>query len=161
MCVYVCVSYRHVLIRTHSHMHIYTQILSLVHTYTNVHTRMHARTHAHTHTHTHTHAHTRTRTHTQAIEGNYIDHKCPFTGTVSIRGRILTGVVRSKKMNRTIVIRRNYLHYVRKYNRFEKRHKNVSVHMSPCFRWVRLILCSLHVEYTRFLSREHYLQNGM
>ena len=38
------------------------------------------------------------------------------------------------KMNRTVVIRRDYLHYVKKYNRFEKRHKNMSVHLSPCFR---------------------------
>ncbi|KAK3520555.1 hypothetical protein QTP70_026496 [Hemibagrus guttatus] len=38
------------------------------------------------------------------------------------------------KMQRTIVIRRDYLHYIRKYNRFEKRHKNMSVHLSPCFR---------------------------
>ena len=37
-------------------------------------------------------------------------------------------------MNKTAVIRRDYLHYVKKYNRFEKRHKNVSVHLSPCFR---------------------------
>ena len=28
-----------------------------------------------------------------AIEGSYIDKKCPFTGDVSIRGRILTGKV--------------------------------------------------------------------
>merc|ERR1719373_103914 len=34
----------------------------------------------------------------------------------------------------TAVIRRDYLHYVKKYNRFEKRHKNISVHLSPCFR---------------------------
>jgi hypothetical protein len=27
----------------------------------------------------------------EAIEGIYIDKKCPFTGNVSIRGRILTG----------------------------------------------------------------------
>uniref|UniRef100_A0A8C6XYP4 Small ribosomal subunit protein uS17 N-terminal domain-containing protein n=1 Tax=Naja naja TaxID=35670 RepID=A0A8C6XYP4_NAJNA len=27
----------------------------------------------------------------QAIEGSYIDKKCPFTGNVSIRGRILSG----------------------------------------------------------------------
>ncbi|KAF9687679.1 hypothetical protein SADUNF_Sadunf02G0118200 [Salix dunnii] len=26
-----------------------------------------------------------------AIEGTYIDKKCPFTGTVSVRGRILAG----------------------------------------------------------------------
>jgi small subunit ribosomal protein S11e len=25
----------------------------------------------------------------EAIEGNYIDKKCPFTGNVSIRGRIV------------------------------------------------------------------------
>ena len=72
----------------------------------------------------------------QAYDGTYIDKKCPFTGQVSIRGRILTGVVMKMKMQRTIVIRRDYLHYVKKYNRFEKRHKNVSVHCSPCFRFV-------------------------
>lgn len=70
----------------------------------------------------------------EAFEGTYIDKKCPFTGTVNIRGRILTGIVKSMKMNRTIVIRRDYLHHVKKYNRFEKRHKNLSVHLSPCFR---------------------------
>ncbi|KAF6060575.1 Ribosomal protein S17 family protein [Candida albicans] len=61
-----------------------------------------------------------------AIEGSYIDKKCPFAGTVSIRGKILTGTVVSTKMHRTIIIRRDYLHYVPKYNRYEKRHKNVA-----------------------------------
>merc|ERR1711915_1121019 len=28
--------------------------------------------------------------------------------------------------------------YIKKYNRFEKRHKNMSVHLSPCFRDVGL-----------------------
>ena len=46
----------------------------------------------------------------------------------------MTGVITKLKMNKTAVIRRDYLHYVKKYNRFEKRHKNVSVHLSPCFR---------------------------
>ena len=41
------------------------------------------------------------------------------------------------KMNRTVVVRRDYLHYVKKYNRFEKRHRNMSVHLSPCFRDVQ------------------------
>merc|ERR1719231_1254333 len=68
-----------------------------------------------------------------AINANYIDKKCPFTGNVSIRGRILTGIVQSKKMRRTVVLRRDYLHYIRKYNRFEKRHTNMSAHASPCF----------------------------
>nr|XP_025727323.1 phosphatidylinositol N-acetylglucosaminyltransferase subunit P isoform X2 [Callorhinus ursinus] len=78
------------------------------------------------------------KTSKEAIEGIYIDKKCPFTGNVSIRGRILSGVVTKMKMQRTIVIRRDYLHYIRKYNRFEKRHKNMSVHLSPCFRDVQI-----------------------
>lgn len=70
------------------------------------------------------------------MDGTYIDNKCPFTGNVRIRGRILNGIVQKLKMQRTIVIRRDYLHYVRKYSRFEKRHKNMSVHLSPAFRFV-------------------------
>ncbi|KAN0061057.1 40S ribosomal protein S11-B [Thecaphora frezii] len=69
-----------------------------------------------------------------AIEGTYIDKKCPWTGLVSIRGRILTGRVVSTKMTRTIIIRREYLHYVPKYQRYEKRHKNLAAHVSPAFR---------------------------
>merc|ERR1712167_483357 len=69
-----------------------------------------------------------------AIEGKYIDKKCPFTGNVSIRGKIIRGVVKSAgKMTNTIPIRRDYLHYITKYKRYEKRHKMVSVHCSPAF----------------------------
>ena len=57
----------------------------------------------------------------------------------------------STKMNRTIIIRRDYLHYIPKYSmwsfavfvpaylilvpdRYEKRHKNLAAHLSPAFR---------------------------
>ncbi|ETN78129.1 ribosomal protein S17 [Necator americanus] len=70
----------------------------------------------------------------EASEGTYIDKKCPWTGNCSIRGNILTGVVLKNKMTRTIVVRRDYLHFVKKYRRFEKRHKNVPAHCSPAFR---------------------------
>ena len=69
----------------------------------------------------------------EAIKGNYVDKKCPFTGNVSIRGRILKGIVLSTKMKNTIIIRRDYLHYIPKYRRFEKRHKNIAAHCSPAF----------------------------
>jgi len=69
----------------------------------------------------------------EAKEGNFVDKKCPFTGNVSIRGKILKGMVVSCKMKRTIVIRRNYLHYIKKFNRFEKRHTNLAAHCSPAF----------------------------
>ena len=68
-----------------------------------------------------------------ASPGKYVDKKCPFTGNVSIRGRILSGVVKTTKMKRTIVIRRDYLHYISKYNRFEKRHSTLPAHCSPAF----------------------------
>ncbi|GFZ48119.1 40S ribosomal protein S11-A [Saitozyma sp. JCM 24511] len=74
------------------------------------------------------------RTPAEAINGTYIDKKCPFTGDVSIRGRILTGVVHSTKMTNTIIIRRDYLHFIPKYRRYEKRHKNLAAHCSPAFR---------------------------
>lgn len=53
---------------------------------------------------------------------------------VSIRGRIIKGLVISTKMKRTIIVRRDYLQYVKKYRRYEKRHKNIPAHVSPCFK---------------------------
>lgn len=74
------------------------------------------------------------RTPKEATNGRYVDNKCPFTGGVSIRGRIMRAhVLRTKKMKRAIVIRRNYLHFINKYQRYMKRHKNFTVHCSPCF----------------------------
>ena len=70
----------------------------------------------------------------EAILGDYVDNNCPFTGNVNIRGRILKGMITSVKMNRTVIVRRDYLHYVRKYQRYEKRHTNIPTHCSPCFR---------------------------
>lgn len=58
----------------------------------------------------------------EICSGAYIDKKCPFTGTVSIRGRILAGTCHSAKMQRTIIVRRNYLHFVKKYQRWRKRY---------------------------------------
>lgn len=70
----------------------------------------------------------------EAVDMVYIDKKCPFTGNVTIRGRLLSGTVKTTKMDRTIIIRRDYLHYIRKYHRYEKRHKTLPAHCSPCFR---------------------------
>lgn len=37
-------------------------------------------------------------------------------------------------MHRTLIIRREYLHFIPKYSRYEKRHKNLAAHVSPAFR---------------------------
>merc|ERR1712186_72773 len=73
------------------------------------------------------------------VNGEYDskDKKCPFSARVSIRGRILTGKVAKKKMKRTIIVRREYFHFVKKYQRYEKRHSNIPAHLSDCFKGVK------------------------
>src|SRR5438093_1247153 len=49
------------------------------------------------------------------------DPKCPFHGRLSVRGQTLEGVVVSTRMQNTVVIERQYLRFIRKYQRYEKR----------------------------------------
>ena len=60
------------------------------------------------------------------------DRNCPFHGDLSIRGRILDGVVVSAKMDKTVIVKRDYLHYVPKYKRYERRHSRIPCHNPPC-----------------------------
>lgn len=60
------------------------------------------------------------------------DKNCPRHGTLSVRGTIIEGVVVSDKAKNTIVIEREYLHYVPKYERYERRTTRISVHKPPC-----------------------------
>ena len=60
------------------------------------------------------------------------DPKCPFHGTLPVRGKILQGKVVSAKMQGSIVVERNYLHYVPKYERHERRHSRISAHSPSC-----------------------------
>ena len=60
------------------------------------------------------------------------DRNCPFHGELSVRGRILEGVVISDKMDKTVIVRRDYLKYVPKYKRYERRHSHIPAHNPPC-----------------------------
>lgn len=60
------------------------------------------------------------------------DEDCPFHGTLSIRGRVLDGAVISAKMDKTVVVRRDYQLYVPKFKRYERRHSHVNAHNPPC-----------------------------
>ena len=77
------------------------------------------------------------QTPSDAISSHYVDKKCPFTGDVAIRGRILRGMVMSTKMTRTIIVRRDFLHWIKKYSRYEKRHTNIPAHCSPAFKRIK------------------------
>lgn len=60
------------------------------------------------------------------------DMKCPFHGNLSVRGRQFTGVVVSTRMRKTAVIEFERLHFLRKYERYEKRRTKLKVHNPEC-----------------------------
>jgi len=62
------------------------------------------------------------------------DENCPFHGTLPVRGQVITGVVSSAKMNNSIIVKREYMHYVPKYERYEKRTSKYAVHCPPCIK---------------------------
>ncbi|RXI05637.1 hypothetical protein DVH24_017679 [Malus domestica] len=47
--------------------------------------------------------------------------KMPFHWKCFYRGPILAGTCHSAKMNKTIIVRRTYLHYIKKYQRYNVR----------------------------------------
>lgn len=60
------------------------------------------------------------------------DVNCPFHGTLSLRGHSLEGDVISSNMEKTVIVRRDYLNYVLKYKRYERRRSNVAAYNPPC-----------------------------
>ncbi|HKM50966.1 MAG TPA: 30S ribosomal protein S17 [Candidatus Bathyarchaeia archaeon] len=60
------------------------------------------------------------------------DRNCPYHGELSVRRKFLDGEVVSAKMMRTVTVERNYLHYVKKYTRYEKRRSRIMAHSPPC-----------------------------
>ena len=60
------------------------------------------------------------------------DRNCPFHGDLSTRGRVLEGVVVSARMDKTVTVKRDYLHYVPKFKRYERRHSSIACHNPPC-----------------------------
>ncbi|MDY6777182.1 MAG: 30S ribosomal protein S17 [Candidatus Nanohaloarchaea archaeon] len=67
-----------------------------------------------------------------APEGTCEDDRCPFHGTLPVRGRIMEGEVESVKMDKTAVVTREYAHHLPKYERYERRNSRISVHNPAC-----------------------------
>ena len=49
------------------------------------------------------------------------DENCPFFGSLRLRGQVLEGIVAKLGMQGTIIIERNNVRYMKKYERYEKR----------------------------------------
>ena len=60
------------------------------------------------------------------------DQNCPFHGALSTRGHTLDGVITSAKMDKTVIVRRDYLNYMPKYKRYERRHSHIPAYNPPC-----------------------------
>lgn len=60
------------------------------------------------------------------------DVACPFHGHLKVRGIILEGRVFKKYMRKTVVVERDITIYVRKYKRYMRKRKRMSVHLPPC-----------------------------
>jgi len=66
------------------------------------------------------------------VEVKCNDKKCPFHGNVKTRGITLVGKVVSAKMQKSVIVERKYLHYIPKYERYEKRRSKIPAHNPPC-----------------------------
>jgi small subunit ribosomal protein S17 len=60
------------------------------------------------------------------------DDVCPFHGTLSIRGKLLTGVVKSAKAPKMVVVSREYPRDVPKYKRYQRSRSNVHAFLPYC-----------------------------
>ncbi len=60
------------------------------------------------------------------------DRHCPFHGRLPVRGQIIEGTVVSTGMQRTAVVERTLLHFVPKFERYEKRRRRYFAHAPPC-----------------------------
>ncbi len=59
------------------------------------------------------------------------DPKCPFHGSLPVRGQIFTGIVVSS-YEKTAVVKKERLKRIRKFERFERRTTKLHAHNPPC-----------------------------
>ncbi len=60
------------------------------------------------------------------------DPNCPWHGHLKVRGIVLRGKIVSTAMQKTVVVERQRLHYLPKYERYEKRTSRYKAHLPPC-----------------------------
>ena len=60
------------------------------------------------------------------------DQDCPFHGTLPVRGQVIMGTVVSTKRQNTVSVEREFMHYVKKYERYEKRTSTYHAHCPSC-----------------------------
>lgn len=65
-------------------------------------------------------------------EKSCTDQKCPFHGSLSVRGKIFTGSVISDRMAKTVSVGWERRVYIPKYERYAKKRSKVKAHSPDC-----------------------------
>jgi small subunit ribosomal protein S17 len=60
------------------------------------------------------------------------DDFCPFHGTLSVRGKLLKGIVVSAKAKKMVVVSREYPRPVAKYKRYVRSRSKVHAYLPEC-----------------------------
>lgn len=60
------------------------------------------------------------------------DPRCPFHGTLKIRGNIFTGTVMSDRMQKSIIVEWTGLRFIPKYERYRKTKTRILAHNPKC-----------------------------
>lgn len=60
------------------------------------------------------------------------DMKCPYHGSLKLRGRSMNGKIIKKDTHRTVTVEFPWTHYIPKYERFEKKRTRIKCHNPPC-----------------------------
>ncbi|HIE34138.1 MAG TPA: 30S ribosomal protein S17, partial [Candidatus Altiarchaeales archaeon] len=60
------------------------------------------------------------------------DINCPIHGTLPTRGIVLDGTVVSDKMDKTVIVERNYRIKEKKFERYRSARSRIPAHNPPC-----------------------------
>ena len=59
------------------------------------------------------------------------DSKCPWHGTLPVRGRVFDGFVKALSP-KTAIVKWDFVRFVKKYERYERRHSSVVAYKPDC-----------------------------
>ena len=65
-------------------------------------------------------------------KGECSDDKCAWHGKIPLRGNVMQGKVVSAKALKSAVIKREFLQYLAKYERYQRRHSKISAYNPEC-----------------------------
>ncbi len=67
-------------------------------------------------------------------EAECTDRKCPYHGTLSVRGQSIIGTVASARMKGTVIVEKEHRKFENKYQRYERRRSRFPAHLPGCIK---------------------------